>query len=324
MGRRPSRRTSTTRRDWRGESPTFDGPPAAGAAERHAEEPVRGGGDAAGGAPGAAPVLAESKSEARLVVAGTSGLVNDEYLNQSRTNQALVLNIADWLVLDPAMLAMRSRGMQLATLKPDVSDGTRNLVKFGNGLGLRCCWRCSGWCGGACARRASLGRAALTLHPFTSTMKRSTVIAVAVFAVLLIAWFAHAGPGERGHSPLRAGPGHGRRDPGNQRHRAGGMPATGKVTLVLRKAGTAWTVESSKRAGKPWPADPNVAQQLASALVVDLKAPDFITARPEKLAELSLDDEGHRDQAPRRELVIGRPRRTAAATCAARGPTTCT
>jgi len=124
------------RRDWRGESPTFDGPHpllvqlSGTLKSQFAAEATQ------SAAPGAAPVLAESKSEARLVVAGTSGLVNDEYLNQSRTNQALVLNIADWLVLDPAMLAMRSRGMQLATLKPDVSDGTRNLVKFGNALGL--------------------------------------------------------------------------------------------------------------------------------------------------------------------------------------------
>jgi len=80
--------------------------------------------------------VAESKSDARLIVVGTSALVTDDFVSQSRANQALVLNVADWLVLDPALLAMRSRGLQMATLKPELSDTTRNAVKFGNAFGL--------------------------------------------------------------------------------------------------------------------------------------------------------------------------------------------
>jgi ABC-type uncharacterized transport system involved in gliding motility auxiliary subunit len=91
---------------------------------------------AAESSPGATPLLTESKGEARLIVVGTSAILQDEFVGQSRGNQALLLNVADWLVLDPALLAMRTRGLQLATLQSELSDGTRNAVKFGNALGL--------------------------------------------------------------------------------------------------------------------------------------------------------------------------------------------
>lgn len=123
------------RRDWRSESPQLSGPhplmvqlsgtlKSAYAAE------------AAQSAPGATPVLAQSKSEARLVVVGTSSLIQDDFASMSRGNQALLLNVTDWLLLDPALLAMRSRGLSMATLKPELSDTTRSAVKFGNTLGL--------------------------------------------------------------------------------------------------------------------------------------------------------------------------------------------
>lgn len=123
------------RRDWRSETPQLSGPhplmvqlsgklKSAYAAE------------AAQSAPGATPVLPESKAEARLIVVGTSALIQDDFASMSRGNQALLLNVTDWLLLDPALLAMRTRGLSLATLKPELSDGTRNAVKFGNTLGL--------------------------------------------------------------------------------------------------------------------------------------------------------------------------------------------
>lgn len=123
------------RRDWRNENPTLSGPHPL-MVQLSGKLKSKFAAEAAQSAPGATPVLAEAKSEARLIVVGTSALVQDDFVGQSRSNQALMLNIADWLVLDPAMLAMRTRGMQLATLKPELSDGTRNLVKFGNALGL--------------------------------------------------------------------------------------------------------------------------------------------------------------------------------------------
>lgn len=124
------------RRDWRSESPSLSGPhplmvqlsgtfKSAYAAEAGQSS-----------APGATPVLAQSKSEARLIVVGTSALIQDDFASMSRGNQALLLNVTDWLLLDPALLAMRSRGLSMATLKPELSDATRNGVKFGNALGL--------------------------------------------------------------------------------------------------------------------------------------------------------------------------------------------
>jgi|APLak6261679142_1056127.scaffolds.fasta_scaffold00064_50 gliding-associated putative ABC transporter substrate-binding component GldG len=120
------------RRDWRSESPTLTGPHglmvqlSGKLKSKYAAE----------SSPGATPLLTESKGEARLIVVGTSAILQDEFVGQSRGNQALLLNVADWLVLDPALLAMRTRGLQLATLQSELSDGTRNAVKFGNALGL--------------------------------------------------------------------------------------------------------------------------------------------------------------------------------------------
>ncbi|MBL8949478.1 MAG: Gldg family protein [Myxococcaceae bacterium] len=121
------------RRDWRSETITFSGPhdlmvslsgkwKSAFAAE------------AGMSVPGASPLLAESKGESRLMVAGTSALFQDDFMN--RGNQALLLNVADWLLLDPALLAMRTRGLQLAALQSDLPEGTRNAAKFGNAFGL--------------------------------------------------------------------------------------------------------------------------------------------------------------------------------------------
>lgn len=123
------------RRDWRNESPSVTGPhplmvQVSGKLKSHYAS------EATQSSTGGAPLLGESKGEARLVVAGTSSLLKDEFVGQSRANQALVMNVADWLLLDPALLAMRNRGLQLATLQPELSDTTRNAVKFGNALGL--------------------------------------------------------------------------------------------------------------------------------------------------------------------------------------------
>jgi ABC-type uncharacterized transport system involved in gliding motility auxiliary subunit len=70
----------------------------------------------------------------RIIVVGTSALWQDEFLQ--RPNAALLMNTADWLLLDPALLAMRTRGLALAQLKADLPDGTRNAAKFGNAFGL--------------------------------------------------------------------------------------------------------------------------------------------------------------------------------------------
>jgi hypothetical protein len=120
-------------RDWRSAPPTFGGPyplmvQISGTLKSHFASEANQSGSAT-------PVLGQSKSEARIVVAGTSALFQDDFM-QNRGNQVLALNVADWMLLDPALLAMRNRGLALPTLQAELSDSTRNLVKFGNSLGL--------------------------------------------------------------------------------------------------------------------------------------------------------------------------------------------
>lgn len=121
------------RRDWRGETITPAGPydlmvQVSGKLKSHFASQAQ----AAVSSPN--PLLAESKSDARLVVVGGSSFLWNDFLG--RPNQALALNVADWLVLDPAMLAMRSRQFAVAPLQLEISEGTRSGVKFGNILGL--------------------------------------------------------------------------------------------------------------------------------------------------------------------------------------------
>jgi hypothetical protein len=80
------------------------------------------------------PLLAESKGEPRVIVAGGSAALWDDFMG--RPNQALLLNVADWLLLDPALLAMRTRGLAEAPLQQELSATTRNTVKFGNAFGI--------------------------------------------------------------------------------------------------------------------------------------------------------------------------------------------
>ncbi|MBL8924531.1 MAG: GldG family protein [Myxococcaceae bacterium] len=121
-------------RDWRAETVTPTGPyplmaQVAGTLKSHFASEAN-----QSGSPGT-PLLGQSKGEARVIVVGTSHLFQDEFM-QNRGNQVLAMNIADWMLLDPALLAMRNRGLALPTLKGELSDSTRNLVKFGNALGL--------------------------------------------------------------------------------------------------------------------------------------------------------------------------------------------
>ncbi len=123
------------RRDWRSETITPAGPydlmvQVSGKLKSHFAAEAA----AANAQSGAAALLAESKGDARLIVVGGSSLLWDDFMG--RPNQALMMNIADWMLLDPALLAMRTRGLSGAPLKPELSDGTRNSVKFGNALGM--------------------------------------------------------------------------------------------------------------------------------------------------------------------------------------------
>lgn len=72
-------------------------------------------------------------ADARVLVAGGSAFITDQFMSPG--NQALVLNLIDWLLMDEGLLAMRSRGLSAAPVD-DLGDGTRSLVKWGNILGL--------------------------------------------------------------------------------------------------------------------------------------------------------------------------------------------
>ena len=120
------------RRDWRSETITPSGPyplmvEVHGKFKSHFAPAV-------GMSSPEAGLVAESTGEPRIIVAGGSALLLDDFMN--RSNQALALNLADWLLLDPALLAMRTRGMLEAPLQTEIADNTRNLVKYGNALGL--------------------------------------------------------------------------------------------------------------------------------------------------------------------------------------------
>ncbi|QRK09184.1 GldG family protein [Archangium violaceum] len=121
------------RRDWRTETITPNGPhplmvQVSGKLKSHFAA------EAQTSTASGTPLLAESKGEPRIIVAGGSAALWDDFMG--RPNQALLLNVADWLLLDPALLAMRTRGMAEAPLQSELSATTRNAVKFGNAFGI--------------------------------------------------------------------------------------------------------------------------------------------------------------------------------------------
>ncbi|MBX7100668.1 MAG: GldG family protein [Myxococcaceae bacterium] len=121
------------RRDWRNEQVNPDGPKSL-LVQVSGTLPSHFAAEASSSAPGVAPLLASSTGTPHLVVGGTSAWLQDEFLQ--RPSAALAANVADWLALDPAMLAMRSRALASAPLQPELSGSTRTAVKLGNALGL--------------------------------------------------------------------------------------------------------------------------------------------------------------------------------------------
>lgn len=100
---------------------------------------------AAGASESASSDPADADSEAasaRVLVSGGASFVSDQFM--SKTNEAFVLNLIDWLVLDEDLLAVRSRGLAAATLGSvgedgayqELSEGTRRTVKYLNILGV--------------------------------------------------------------------------------------------------------------------------------------------------------------------------------------------
>ena len=83
--------------------------------------------------PDAAKPEASEAAEGRVVVIGGSSFVDDQFLAPG--NQALVLNLLDWLLQDDALLAVRTRGLDAAPLV-ELSDEQRGLVRYANVIGI--------------------------------------------------------------------------------------------------------------------------------------------------------------------------------------------
>ncbi len=69
----------------------------------------------------------------RVLVAGGSAFIQDQY--SGKANDAFVLNMTDWMVMDEALLSVRSRGLAAAPLE-ETSNGGRNAMKLANVVGL--------------------------------------------------------------------------------------------------------------------------------------------------------------------------------------------
>lgn len=75
----------------------------------------------------------KAASQARVVVAAGHDFLLDTYLQ--KPNEALLLNMADWLMHDDDLLAVRTRGLSTAPLAP-ISASKREAIKLGNIVGL--------------------------------------------------------------------------------------------------------------------------------------------------------------------------------------------
>jgi len=83
--------------------------------------------------PSQSGAAAAEPSESRVVVAGGAAFIGDQFFAEG--NQALLLNIMDWLARDDALLSVRTRGLKAVPLR-DVDESTRGLVKYSNIVGV--------------------------------------------------------------------------------------------------------------------------------------------------------------------------------------------
>jgi gliding-associated putative ABC transporter substrate-binding component GldG len=74
--------------------------------------------------------LLTNSPETRIVVVGDGDFMKDEYLGQTG-NLVFFANIVDYLADDAGLITIRSKNVAMPPLE-QVSDGTRNLLKYGN------------------------------------------------------------------------------------------------------------------------------------------------------------------------------------------------
>lgn len=72
-------------------------------------------------------------TSARVLVAGGASFMADQFMTPA--NEAFVMNLIDWLVLDEGLLSVRSRGLAAAPLD-EVGDGMKSTVKYANIIGV--------------------------------------------------------------------------------------------------------------------------------------------------------------------------------------------
>lgn len=75
----------------------------------------------------------ETERKPRVLVAGSASFLTDQFMQ--RSNEALMLNVMDWLVLDEDLLAVRSRGLGSAPIG-ELKDSERLAMKYGSIGGL--------------------------------------------------------------------------------------------------------------------------------------------------------------------------------------------
>lgn len=122
------------RRDWRAARVEATGPYDLIALGKGSLPSHFAGGSGEGGESTEEGLLSRSLGDVRIVVAGSSSIARDPFLGPG--NAALIQNLIDWMLLDPAMLEMRTRAMLRVPIDPDLSDAARNAVKYGNLIGL--------------------------------------------------------------------------------------------------------------------------------------------------------------------------------------------
>lgn len=72
--------------------------------------------------------------ETRMVVIGDGNFVQGQFA-QGGPGQILFLNIVDWLGQDDDLMSIRSREATVRPLKPDITDATKQTVKYANLFG---------------------------------------------------------------------------------------------------------------------------------------------------------------------------------------------
>jgi gliding-associated putative ABC transporter substrate-binding component GldG len=121
------------RRDWRRQDVTVSGPydlavKASGFFPSHFASAEEVGQSTEDG------LLSQSLAESRIMAVGTSAIVRNEFLGTG--SASLMLNVVDWMLLDPALLEMRVRGSSEAPIQPELSPTSMASVKYGNAIGV--------------------------------------------------------------------------------------------------------------------------------------------------------------------------------------------